>query len=705
MEIISLFYFDLTLAAIDQSILNFSWDQANLILDNYFVFMWYYLLIPLPIITYFLLVTLLQPFNKKIHFLILPIIGLIILIFNLQFTVPAGSFSSLPINKTYFFIHSFFTKDENTSQSLTDEEIAFYQKTVNLDLNNADYPLYHKVSNKNTLKPFFDLQETPPNIVFLVVESLSSSFSGPEADEISYTPFLDSLAQHSLYFDNSLATSERSFAVLPSMLGSLPHGKMGFTNNPTGYPNTETLATWLFDNGYEGNFHFGGYARFDYMEQFIKNQGFKNVYDRKEFNYEGTGLKTSVDSIPFGIPDKAFLKSVLSRTENRSTQIPFIDVYLTLSMHYPYMIENHEQYYKKVRQIIEAANVKKKVKRKHKKYISELATFLYTDDALAKYFQVQKQREHHKNTIYVILGDHMMGEIAQSSAIEKYRSVLMIYSPLLTKSTHFKGVNSHLDIAPSFYNLISNEYNFSKLHSVAWLGEPFDTSSTFQSNRTILFMLNNRKVKDILHENFYLSNQYVFKLNDRLNLEDSHDKKKKKELKKLLEVSRKVHRDVVQQNIIIPSNRALDTISTVRKNIIFNEKKEFYSIFSKQLEKSYSSFHFNLKLRLIGDWQKNIDENPSFVYTLMRNGENLIWASLDLKLQDKDVRKYREFHFSIHENLDYRPEPGDEIRIFFWDKSKSNKNSVAEINNLTIEAAPISEEEMKHHSHFKDSIN
>src|SRR5690554_7745588 len=98
---------------------------------------------------------------------------------------------------------------------------------------------------------------------------------------------------------------------------------------------------------------------------------------------------------------------------------------------------------------IKNSSANEQIKKKHIKYIAEFATFHYTDDAIKEYFKSQQSRPEHQNTIYVILGDHMMGEIAQSSAIEKYRSALMIYSPLLKRTKTFKGTNSHLDIPPS----------------------------------------------------------------------------------------------------------------------------------------------------------------------------------------------------------------------------------------------------------------
>ena len=673
LELVSLFYFTMTLELLGNMILQFSWDQASIILENYFIFKWYYLLIPLPVLIYFILIRFTNFKQNRIFLYLLLSAGITSLFFGLQIEKENGSFSEVSKNKTIHFLQSVLLNQKPQRNTVFSEDVAFYQKTTNTKLQNRNYPLYHMTDKENTLKPFFELKETAPNIVFLVVESLSSSFSGPEADEISYTPFLDSLSEFSLYFDNSLATSERSFGVLPSMLGSLPHGKSGFMNNKAGYPNNETLATWLFNNGYQGDFHFGGYSRFDYMDLFMNNQGFKNIYDRKEYNYEGTGLQTSIDSIPFGIPDKEFLQDVLKKTKERKSNTPFIDVYLTLSMHYPYMIEDHKSYYKKVNKIITESKAKDNVKKKHQKYFAEFATFLYTDDALNAYFHEQEKRKEHDNTVYIILGDHMMGEIPQVSQIEKYRSVLMIYSPLLKKSAYFKGVNSHLDIAPSFYTLLQEKYKYSKLDSVSWLGQAFDTSRVFQSNRNILFMLNDRRTDNILHNDLYFSKGKLYKLSDRLSIKEIKNEEKEKLLENLLAASTVVHDAVVSNDILIPNKSELEVLETVNKKLEIDKNAEFSNLYSTILEKPYEEMIFEINLNFLDGWSQDQEKEnqPLLICSIKRGEEIVFWEKLDMKLDDLPIEQERKINYLVKNNLNFDFQFEDKVSIYFWNKAKS----------------------------------
>ena len=89
---------------------------------------------------------------------------------------------------------------------------------------NPDYPFLHQETTPDVLGNFFNLGDTPPNIVLIIVESLGRAYSGQGAYLGSFTPFLDSLMQKSLYWENCLSTSGRTFQVLPATLASLPFG-------------------------------------------------------------------------------------------------------------------------------------------------------------------------------------------------------------------------------------------------------------------------------------------------------------------------------------------------------------------------------------------------------------------------------------------------------------------------------------------------
>ena len=105
----------------------------------------------------------------------------------------------------------------------------------------TETPFLHTDNSTNSLSDFFSLTDAKPNFVFVVVEGLGREHSGPNSAVPSATPFLDSLAEHSLYWTNCLSTSMRTIQALPSIFGALPMGKTGFMNLRDNAPDYHSL--------------------------------------------------------------------------------------------------------------------------------------------------------------------------------------------------------------------------------------------------------------------------------------------------------------------------------------------------------------------------------------------------------------------------------------------------------------------------------
>lgn len=150
-------------------------------------------------------------------------------------------------------------------------------------LDEKQFPFLRKVDSTDVLSPFFNKQETPPNVVFLVVEGLGRAFSNKDAYLGSFTPFLDSLSERSLYWNNFLSTGGRTFAMLPSIFASLPFAKNGYLELGDKMPPHLSLFNILKRSGYTTNFFYGGDASFDNMDKFLQVNG-ANIYDEKTFS-------------------------------------------------------------------------------------------------------------------------------------------------------------------------------------------------------------------------------------------------------------------------------------------------------------------------------------------------------------------------------------------------------------------------------------
>ncbi|HPH46182.1 MAG TPA: LTA synthase family protein, partial [Chryseolinea sp.] len=127
------------------------------------------------------------------------------------------------------------------------------------------------------------LPETKFNVVLISVESFSAEFMSLFGNKQSITPFLDSLAQHSLVFTHLFATGTRTVRGLEALSLSIPPTP---GQSIVRRPNNEhlfSMATVFNEKGYESKFIYGGYGYFDNMNYFFSNNGYE-VVDRSALN-------------------------------------------------------------------------------------------------------------------------------------------------------------------------------------------------------------------------------------------------------------------------------------------------------------------------------------------------------------------------------------------------------------------------------------
>ena len=91
-----------------------------------------------------------------------------------------------------------------------------------------------------------------PNVVLIIIESYGREYSGafnPNTNITgykSYTPFIDSLAQHSLIFTNAYANGNKSIHGMSSILSGIPSFKDAFTSSPYANQKIESLFSAKF---------------------------------------------------------------------------------------------------------------------------------------------------------------------------------------------------------------------------------------------------------------------------------------------------------------------------------------------------------------------------------------------------------------------------------------------------------------------------
>jgi phosphoglycerol transferase MdoB-like AlkP superfamily enzyme len=237
--------------------------------------------------------------------------------------------------------------------------------------------------------------ETKKNVVFILVESLSASFMKENGNQNNITPFLDSLAQKSIFFSNLYATGTRTVRGMEAMTLSIPPTPgQSIVKRPENQ-NLFTISNVFKQKGYTSNFFYGGDGYFDNMNSYFGGNGF-NIYDRGRGSVLSDAIKTTRNTITddevtfenaWGICDEDIFNKMLKVADSEyKSNKPFFNFVMTTSNHRPYT-------YPDDRIDIPSGT-------------SRDGAVKYTDYALRKMFEQAKDKPWFKNTVFIIIADH-----------------------------------------------------------------------------------------------------------------------------------------------------------------------------------------------------------------------------------------------------------------------------------------------------------
>ena len=283
-----------------------------------------------------------------------------------------------------------------------------------------NYPFLHKKMENDVLTPFFEPGQQKPNVVIILVEGLGRAFTNNGAYLGNFTPFLDSLSNKSLYWKNFMSEGGRTFAVLPSVLGSLPFAQNGYMAMGPKMPEQLSLINLLDANGYETSFYYGGDSRFDNMSQYLKLNNIDEINDESKFPASGYSKLPANNGFSWGYSDKALFKYYLNSRPSDTSHKPQLSVLLTVATHSPFLIDEKEKYTRKFEERMDQLGFGEEKKKNYRNYEKQYVSVLYADDALKGFLESYKKRPDYKNTIFLITGDHRIPEIPMSTKLDRY---------------------------------------------------------------------------------------------------------------------------------------------------------------------------------------------------------------------------------------------------------------------------------------------
>ena len=273
-----------------------------------------------------------------------------------------------------------------------------------------------------------------PNVVIILMESMSASLMQTFGQKEPLTPTLDSLYRCSLAFTHFYSAGIHTNHGITATLYSFPALMMRNLMKGTVTPRRTGIATVLKSQGYHNLFFMTHESQYDNMNAFLRTNGYDEVFAQEDYP-----KKEVVNS--FGVPDKYLFTYALPVINKvAATRRPFMATLLTISNHPPYIIPDNRHWRtgKPETRIVE-----------------------YADQCIGDFLAQARRQPWYDNTIFVILADHgkLVGEM-DSELPQSYNHIpCIMFGPGITPKS-YDGLGMQVDVMPTLLGVMGMGYEY-----------------------------------------------------------------------------------------------------------------------------------------------------------------------------------------------------------------------------------------------------
>ena len=277
-------------------------------------------------------------------------------------------------------------------------------------------------------------EEHKKNVVLISVESLSAEFMAAYGNTEGITPFLDSLAQKSIFLTNLYATGNRTVRGLEALTLCVPPTPGESIVKRKDNKDKFTTGSVFKSKGYSVKYLYGGYSYFDNMKDFFAGNGY-DIIDRDNFTPEEITFANI-----WGVSDEDMArKAIKEMNAQAKTGKPFFNHWMTVSNHRPFTYPEGR---------IDIPGTAK----------SRQGGVKYTDYALKLFFELAKKESWFKDTVFVIVADHCASSAGRTELpLDRYRIPCLIYADFL-EAKRVDTLASQIDVMPTVMGLLNFSY-------------------------------------------------------------------------------------------------------------------------------------------------------------------------------------------------------------------------------------------------------
>lgn len=291
-----------------------------------------------------------------------------------------------------------------------------------------------RLAGKDTLSVSAGRHSLPPpsrpNVVVVMMESMSADFMDTYGNTKGLTPNLDRLAREGLSFTRLYAAGTRTVRGLEALSAALPPlpGKSVVRWPDMGGLNT--LGGYLANRGWSPHFLYGGYGVFDNMNAYFAAQGYK-VTDRSTLDPDLIRF-TNI----WGVADEDLFDQTLRilDREHGAGRPAFAHI-MTASNHVPFT-------YPQGRIDIPSPG-------------GRSGAVKYSDYAIGHFIAQARTKPWFDNTIFLFVADHCARSAGKTRIpVYRYHIPAIVYAPKRVPPRRVDTLASQIDLAPTLLGLI-----------------------------------------------------------------------------------------------------------------------------------------------------------------------------------------------------------------------------------------------------------
>ncbi|MCT7447131.1 LTA synthase family protein [Aliarcobacter skirrowii] len=343
---------------------------------------------------------------------------------------------------------------------------------------------------EDELRPFYREVKTinkeakPKNLVIIIEESLGAQFTG-FIGGTNLTPNLDKLANNHISFTNLYSNGTRSIRGLAALSsGTLPIAGNGILKRNKSQNDFFTVASLLKPFDYKSSFIYGGEARFDNMRSWYLGNGFDTVIEEKDY-------KDPIFKSTWGVSDEdLMIKANDTFKEHFIKNEKFVSVVFTSSNHMPFELPDGK--------IEFDPNFPKN---------SVENAIKYADFAIGRFFEMAKQEDYYKDTVFIVAADHNVRVYGdQVVPIDMFKIPAVIIADEID-SLVFNKLSSQADVLATALDLVGIDFSYPILGNSIFKDNKqeinlmlFDETFAYRKGNKVAILVPNLPIRTYIYE-------------------------------------------------------------------------------------------------------------------------------------------------------------------------------------------------------------